>query len=362
MKNELKENKIKKSKNSVKPFVYNIPSISEVSIRFLALLLIQIVMLFVTKSYAAIIQVFICLLGALVAAGLNQIINKEPLYNFMNIVIPGIFIGMLLPESFPPHVAFIITSITIFISRSIVFKGINCWINIASFAIAIAWFMGKEYFPPFQLNTSIINLRNSSVYLIESGVFPTYSFDNSITDFLNKYIFSIFNVTVPEGFISLLWDTHSTIPAFRFNIITLISSIIIFSDKAFSLVIPTSFLFVYILLVRLFGTYFFGGYINQGDMLLALLTSGTLFCATFLMQWYGTIPVTVFGKHLLGIITGIIAFLIIGSGTSPVGMVFTVLISNMICMIIRIIEEKQNEISTAKVIQKLSLKMQGEEK
>ena len=39
-------------------------------------------------------------------------------------------------------------------------------------------------------------------------------------------------------------------------------------------------------------------YINQGDMLLALLTSGTLFCATFLMQWYATIPVTVFGKYL----------------------------------------------------------------
>ena len=362
MNNELKENKIKKTKNAVKPFVYNIPSISEVAIRFLVLLMVQIAMLFVTKSYSAIIVILFSFLGALVAAGLNQIVNKEPLYNITNIVIPGIYIGMLLPQSFPPMVAFVITSITIFISRSIVFKGINCWLNIAPLAVVIAWFIGKEYFPPYLINSSIINLRNSSVYLIENGVFPTYSFDSTITNFLNKYIFNLFNVTVPEGFISMMWDTHSEIPAFRFNVLTVISSIIIFSDRAFSLIIPNVFLFVYILLVRIFGTYLFGGYINQGDMILALLTSGVLFCATFLIQWYGTIPVTWHGKLCLGIISGITAFVIIGCGTSPVGMVFTVLITNIACMIIRLFEEKNNDISTGKVLEKLSLKMQTEPK
>ena len=362
MNNELKENKIKKAKNSVKPFVYNIPSISEVAIRFIILLMLQIGMLFITKSYEAIIVILFAFLGALLAAGLNHIINREPLYNITNILIPGIFIGMLLPQSYPPLVVFVISAFTIFISRSIVFKGINNWLNIAPLAIIVAWFIGKEYFPPFQLNTSIIALRNSSVYLIENGVFPIYSFDSTITNFLNKYIFNFFNVTVPEGFISMMWDTHSMIPAFRFNIITIISSIIIFSDKAFSLIIPSVFLTVYLLFVRLFGTFLFGGYFNQGDMILALFTSGILFCATFLIQWYGTIPVTWHGKLVLGIISGITAFVLIGSGTSPVGMVFTVIISNICCMLIRIFEEKNNDISTGKVLDKLSLKMQMEPK
>ena len=360
--NELKDKKIKKSRISVRPFVYNIPSISAVSIRFIVLLLIQVIMLAITKSYSALIVVLASVLGAVSASVINQFVNKEPFYNITNIIIPGLFIGMLLPETYPPLIAFIITAITIFISRSIVFKGINCWLNIAPLAIVIAWYIGKQYFPPFQLNTGIINLRNPSVYLIENGTFPTYSFDAVITAWLNKYIFNIFNVSVPEGFVSLFWDTHSIIPAFRFNILTLISSIIIFSDNAFSLIIPSLFLAFYAIFVRLFAPFLFGGNFNQGDIILALLTSGILFCATFLMQWYGTIPVTVGGKVVLGIISGTTAFAIIGAGTSPVGMVFTVLLSNICCMIIRIFEEKNNEIAVSKVIDKLTIKMQGENK
>ena len=95
-------------------------------------------------------------------------------------------------------------------------------------------------------------------------------------------------------------------------------------------------------------------------MILALLTSGILFSSVFLIQWYGTIPVTVFGKVLLGVITGIIAFAIIGCGTSPVGMAYTIICSNIICMVIRIFEEKKNDLSTGKVISKYSAKVAAE--
>ena len=362
MKIENFDSKIKKSKNSVRPFVYNIPSISAVSWRIIMLLMIQILLLVVTKSFSALLVIFASTLGAFAAVGLNHVFNREYLYNIPNIIIPGIFIGMLLPETYPPLIAFIITAFTVFISRSIVFKGVNCWLNIAPIAIIIAWHIGKDYFPGFQLNSGIVNLRNSSVFLIENGTFPTYSFDSPITAFLNKYIFRLFNVSVPEGFISLIWDSHSIIPAFRFNFAIVISAIIIFSDNAFSMIIPSLFLFVYCLMVRLFGTYLMGGEFNQGDIILALFSSGMLFCATFLIQWYGTIPVTVGGKIILGTLSGIIAFSIVGAGTSPVGMVYTVLLSNIICMIIRIFEEKNNEIATGRIIEKLYARMEGKTK
>ena len=362
MKNEFNDRKIKNSRISVRPFVYNIPSISAVSIRFIVLLMLQVIMLAFTKSYSALIVITASVIGAICASSINHLINKEPFYNITNMIIIGLFIGMLLPESYPPVIAFIITAMTIFISRSIVFKGINCWLNVASLAIVIAWYIGKKYFPPFLINNGIINLRNPSVYLIENGTFPTYSFDASITAWLNKYIFNFFNVTVPDGYVSLFWDTHSVIPAFRFNVLTIISSIIIFSDNAFSLIIPSFFIAVYSVFVRLFAPFLFGGYFNQGDIILALLSSGTLFCATFLIQWYGTIPVSVGGKVVLGVISGATAFAIIGAGTSPVGMAYTVLISNICCMIIRIFEEKNNEIAVSKVIDKLMAKMQGESK
>ena len=360
MKNKFREKKLKNTRISVKPFVYSIPSISSVSIRLLVLLSIQIFMLIFTRSFNAFFVVLTSFSGAVIASILNYYIKKEPFYNIMNISIQGILIGLLLPESYPLAMVFVISFSTIIISRSIVFKSINSWINIPAIAIIIAWYIGNTFFPQFALNSELLTVRNSSVYLIQSGYFPIYSFDSPITSFLNKNIFNLANVTIPEGFVSMLWDSHSAIPAFRFNLITIISSIIIFSDNAFSLIIPSVFLTVYAVLVRLFVPYLFGGSINQGDIILALLTSGILFSSVYLIQWYGTIPVSVSGKIALGFITGIIAFVIIGCGTSPIGMAYTIIFSNIICMMIRIFEEKKNDLSTGKVIMKYSAKIAAE--
>ena len=360
MNKKYKEKKLKNSKISVKPFVYRIPSISAVSIKLLVLLSLQVLMLILTKSYNAFFVVLVSLAGALIAAAINNYISKEPVYNIMSMAIQGLVIGLLLPETYPLAMVFVISFATILVSRLIVFKGINSWINIPALSIIIAWYIGSTFFPQFALNSELLSMRNSSVYLIQNGYFPIYSFDSPITAFLNKNIFSFANVTIPEGFVSMIWDSHSIIPAFRFNLLTIISSIIIFSDNSFSLIIPSVFLGVYAVLVRLFVPYLFGGTINQGDMILALFTSGILFSAVFLMQWYGTIPVSVSGKVFLGLVNGVLAFLIIGCGTSPVGIAYTIILSNIICMMVRIIEEKKNDLSTGKVIVKYTEKIAAE--
>ena len=78
MSNSSKEKKLKSGRISVKPFVYNIPSISSVSIRFIILLSLQVVMLAVTKSYSALIVVLATLIGAAGAATVNYFVSKEP--------------------------------------------------------------------------------------------------------------------------------------------------------------------------------------------------------------------------------------------------------------------------------------------
>ena len=67
------------------------------------------------------------------------------------------------------------------------------------------------------------------------------------------------------------------------------------------------------------------------------------------------------GKVVLGILSGIAAFAIVGAGTSPIGMAYTVMISNIISMIIRVFEEKHNEIIVGKVIEKYSSKLAAEQ-
>lgn len=96
----------------------------------------------------------------------------------------------------------------------------------------------------------------------------------------------------------------------------------------------------------------------QGDMLLAYLTSGTLFCAVFVIQWYGTAPLTITGKTIYGIICGILAFLIAGCGTSSEGMIFTVLAANIISPLIQAEEDRYNKKRLVKSLDR-NLRMEG---
>lgn len=351
MKNSI-DFKLKNSVARVNPFVYSEPSVSVISIRMLVLLFLQIVALLVTKSFMAVNVILVSTLGAVLASVLCNLLTKKQVYQFFTLIVQGILLGMLLPQTFPLQSVFAISFCIFFVLSLFVCKNVNTWINVVTFCTILAWIIGRRFFPDFAITKELLQIKNPSAMLIRDGVFPIYGFDIGVTDFLNNTIFNHFNVKLPAGYISLLVDTNSIIPAFRFNLLTIISSIILFSDVSYSGIVPTLFLVVYAVLVRLFSPVLFGGAFNQGDVILALLTSGTLFCSVFVIQWYGTIPVSIIGKVLYGIFTGIIAFLVVGSGTSPIGMVYTVLICNVLNILICFFEEKVKFNMLKKVVQK----------
>ena len=159
----------------------------------------------------------------------------------------------------------------------------------------------------------------------------------------------------------MFWDTKSVIPAFRFNFIILISSIFIFSEDIIKCVIPFTFMLVYLSLVRLLSPVFFGGLQFQGDILLALLTGGTLFISVFILNWYGTTPVTLKGRFIYGFFAGILNFFISGCGTSSSGLLFTVLIVNIVSVIIQQTEAKMNLLRTKRIVEKFNAAQKKEE-
>ena len=334
---------------SLKPYIYEKPSISAVSIKIFVLLLLQIVLLVFTKSFNAIIVIASATIGALLASVIHYLLIKKKKFLSLTNLIQGITIGMLLPESYPPLTALVIAFATLLIFKYVFENSENFWINIVSVSILIAYFIGKTYFPDFLISKELFSIKNPSVQLINEGVFPIYDFDITLTGYLNANLLNFFKVTLPQGIISMLWDTHSVIPAFRFNLLTIIASIVLFSDGSFSLLIPSIFLLVYSLLVRMFFPYISGGEFNQGDIALALLTSGTLFVSVFMIQWFGTHPMTIIGKIIYALFAGICAFFIVGCGTSPVGMVYVVIICNILNLLIRQIEEKRMDILMHKI-------------
>lgn len=343
-------------KTLIRPYTYISDSIGADSLKMCILLALQIVMLFVTKSYHAIFVILSSLSASILAEFIDRqfqnTIGDKDSFSLRISIVQGLITGFLLPENYPVLTVFFVTLFTMLVIKYMFGGYARAWVNPCIASVAILWVIGSRLFPDFLVTYDVLMMRNPSQILIESGSFPLIRFDTSITDALNNSVFRLFKVSIPEGYVSLFWDTGSSIPAFRFNLLTLISSIVLFGDNYVKSLIAFSFCAFYFTLVRFLSPFFFQSGQIFGDVLLAFLTSGTLFFATFIVGWYGTAPGTLAGKLIYGSIAGISAFFIAGPGTSPVGMVFTVFVSNVASIVIRQFEARNDRIRTEKLLVK----------
>jgi len=321
------------------PFSYTTPSAGFSTKMALLLFLPQVLMLFVTKSYLSLVQILVTTLASVVADVFYAFIRKKSLLPSVMVFFQGFLIGMFVPQGYPLFLLFLITFFSLFFT-SYMFGGFaQSWINPVAISVIFLYLLGTQYFPGFTVNVSHLQTPNIGQQLINDGLIPKISKDADITNFLNARVFKFAGVALPEGYVSIFWDTGALIPAFRFNLLTILATIVLLSFGCIKWIIPSSFLLVYGLLVRIFGLYPYGGMLNQGDILLAIFSSGTMIMAFFLLQWAGTTPQTIVGKVFYGIIAGVVAFFVIGCGTSPIGAMFVVLVLNAISTVIMLIEE-----------------------
>lgn len=323
---------------SLRPFKYLSPSVHTKGLVFLIVLIPQVVMLFLTRSWNA-LQVLFCTTAASFAVtGIDCFFEQKRAYDWISALVRALIIGLLIPSDYPLFSIFLVTFSVLLVVTYFLGGFADSWVNPVALTVAVCWMLSAHFFPESLLQTEDLSSKNLSLLFIQNGNIPVMPIDARITSFLNKTVFNLFSVSIPEGFVSLLWDSHSLIPAFRFNLLTLFTSIFLISFDIIGMLIPAIYLVVYCLLVRFVAPVFYGGTVGQGDMLFALLTSGTLFCTVFLLQWYGTMPITLTGKIAYGIISGIAVFLIVGVGDSGVGSVFTILVVNVIVPLIHAIE------------------------
>lgn len=337
---------------SLSPFKYLKPSVRTEAYFFLVFLCLQIFLLMLTRSYGSLLVIFAAVLGSVLVEIIDMRFQKKDKFTWTVGLIRGILIGFFLPSTFPVVPVFFITFFTLLINRYILGGFANSWINPVAITVATCYLVGLKFFPEVSVTISELQARNPALMLIQNGTFPVNQEDLKITAFLNRRIFSIFKVSIPDGYVSLLWDSHSVIPAFRFNLLTIISSVVLLGFDIISPIIPSCFIFTYALLVKFIAPFFYNGPLFQGDVILAMLTSGTLFCTFFLLQWHGTVPLTNRGKFFYGILGGITAFLIAGSGTSSVGMIFTVLILNILTLLIENVENHYSSKFARNVLKK----------
>ncbi len=329
-----------------RPYTYISDSTGTASVKMLVLLSVQVLMLFASKSYASLAVLLASSVGSVLANLLclyaHEGFEIEDHYQIHISVVQGLVTGMLVPETYPPLTVFFVTFFTMLVVKHFFGGYARAWVNPSACVVAILWIVGSRVFPLFDVNFDLLSSRNPSQILIENGVFPIFRYDAAVTEALNGTVFRLFKVSIPEGYVSLFWDSGSSIPAFRFNLLTLASSIVIFSDDLVKSISSAVYLFVYMALVRFLSPVFFGAVEVRGDILLALLTGGTIFCATFVLGWYGTTPSTVAGKTAVGFFAGIASFFISGAGTSPCGMVFTVIAVNIFSVVVQQFESRSD--------------------
>lgn len=337
MENLLKNRTIEtftRNNSKIRPFCRYSASTSASTVALLLLLIPQLVMLYLTGCYSSLYITAASVLALTFAESINSILRKKHFYGATSIL-KGILTGLLLPSNMPVIPVFFLVLISSLVFDYAFGGYSHSWINPVAITVALAWILDVKNFPSFLITEEQLISHNPSLLLIQNGSIPILPFDKSVTAYLNLKIFNHFGISIPEGYVSLLWDNSFIIPAFRFNILTLISSAVLFAFDFVSFIIPACYVTVYSLLVYFVSQYVHSGISSSGDVILAVMTSGTLFCSVFLLAWMGTTPVTTPGKIIYGAVAGVIAFFIVGCGTSPAGTIFTVILVNIISLLLQ---------------------------
>lgn len=323
---------------NLRPFCYFSSSATASAMACLIFLIPQLVMLYVSKTFSSLFIISASVSGALLSELINSLLRKKSFYGITS-VLQGVLTGLLLPSGMSFIAVFFLTLISNLIFNYTFGGYSHSWINPVALTVVMAWIFDFRDFPTFLISEEQLLSHNPSLLLIQNGTFPVLSFDSAVTGFINENIFKFFGISIPEGYVSLFWDNGSVIPAFRFNFITLISSAILFSFDFVSILIPSCYVIVYSVLVFFASRIVYSGIPGSGDVILALFSSGTLFCAVFLLCWIGTTPVSFWGRVCYGIAAGIFAFLIVGIGTSPAGSVFTIILLNITSLFFQQLED-----------------------
>lgn len=321
------------------PFKFTSPAIEDSDKFTLLLFLPQVLMLCITKSGYSLGIIFTSICASIIASIIDSFIRKQKIHITYTIYLQGLLVGLFIPSGYPIFSVFLISLISLIVTKY-AFGGFGqSWLNASACTVIMLYLFGTSYFPGFLVTTAHLQNQNIAEVLVQDGILHEISTDSSISAFLNNEVLKFCGISIPEGYVSLLWDTGSVIPAFRFNLLTLLATLVLLSFNYIKGLIPVFYIAVYSILVRIFGLYPYAGLIGQGDILFALCTSGTIITAFFILPAAGTIPQSIIGKCVYGIIAGVISFLINGCGSAPIGSMFVVLVANIISPVIQYVEE-----------------------
>lgn len=162
-----------------------------------------------------------------------------------------------------------------------------------------------------------------------------------ITNFLNKTVFSLIKIELPEGYFDFFINPGPGIIADRGIIALIPGSIIMFAAMVNRASVSVIYLAVTAFLVRLAGALPFGGIVGGGDVFFALFSGGTLAAALFLITEPAVAPKSGAGRLVYATLAGALTWLFRYAKAESYGAVFAIALVNCLSPLIRMIEQKR---------------------
>ena len=318
------------------PYIHTGLNALHTAILVLSLLSLQLIVMGLLHDFASIAMITSAGAAATLASFLIGYLQGRGTFD-IHALVTGLLIGFFLPVTGGFVFGFLIAFMSYFFSWGVFGGKGSSWINPVMLAACIAAVCKPECFVQPVALDRITSGGSVFAAMESSGLLQTPT-DQYITSLFNSTFLHQVGVTLPEGYIKLFLYYPSAVPAFRYNLLTLCSSIILLSVRTIHKTLPFTFLIVYGLLVYLFPSAGQSIAYGKGDIISALLTSGALFSAFFVMNDNGSIPRSWGGRCLTGILLGLFAFCIAGPGAIPIGIPFAVLFVDCITPLIEWLE------------------------
>ncbi len=328
--------KIAKHKDfsKVAPFIYTSVSLRSTYLSLLLLLLPQIIFLFIYHDIYAGLNIFASIAATLTCQSIVYAIEKTTFKIPLEALLEGILIGFFMPTNIGFVFVFILSFLGFALTK-VVFGKSGSWMHSIMFVLIIAYISEAQLFIfPETINT----LEQNSIL----------SFDAYITSFLNSYLLNDLGITLPQGYLSFFWMPSALIPACRYNIITIFSSIILLSLKVRDYTISILFILFYETFVYCFSA----SSLFEGDVLASLMSGGFLFIVFFALPYPASFPKTFLFKLLSSLFLALISFLLSGGKASFVTIAFASLLLNVANPYI---EEIEKTLQKKKAIKRMRL-------
>ncbi len=322
------------------PFLITRPTVSRMSVVTALTLVPQLALLAAEGELRILAGIALAVAGGVLAELCTAIPGRKNTFGDGTVLLAGLLAGFLLPSTLNPFIVFGVSFSGILAARVLFGGAGSYWMNPVAVAVCIAYISQPLSFPPSLVNAEGIRTVGDAFGALRLDHFNQLAYDQSLTGTMNSGLLGRLGIKLPEGYLTLFWNSPSVIPAFRYNVITLASSIVLIAMNIIDWIVPLFFLATYGACVRFFSLLPFSPGYAGGDILFALLTGGTLFIAFYVIAEYTTTPRTRAGKAMTGILSGLTAFLLCGPGGSPVGGAFTVILVNSLNPLIEHVENR----------------------